>query len=176
MNDILSPLDAPPPRYLMESDSSDEEGGGQYPGSSSRLKQPTRARNVAVTCNGGGEYENAVVGVGQAGRYLSGLGGLAREEAVEVLEDGKTIGRGWGYEAGILIDVEDGDVGTGWKVASTLLKEVKAKKWYAVLREDLDNAYETPSGLSSQRIYRLSISPILLRKRKEAPLRFVIWI
>ncbi|WVR00220.1 hypothetical protein IAU59_007362 [Kwoniella sp. CBS 9459] len=85
MNDPLSPLVAPPPRYLLESDSSDEEGQGEYPhlehGSSRPRPKVRTRRHITLDVNArsgegsAGEDEEVFVGLGQVGRYLSKITG-----------------------------------------------------------------------------------------------------
>lgn len=100
MNDPTSSFNLPPPRYLLESDSSDEEGQGDYSGapranplagtSGSPASKPLRLADVrcqGLQSPGNAGYAEVVVAVGQAGRY-----------ALRKLGMGK--GHGHGHEQG----------------------------------------------------------------------------
>ncbi len=119
--DPTQAINAPPPRYLLESDSSDEEGQGIYPSNSTSGPGPTSSRQKPDPKSGSTptpcsiEYKGPIpssssslgdinddvdllLGVGQAGRYLLRLAGGLREEedvAFEVVYGGVSVGRGY---------------------------------------------------------------------------------
>ncbi|KAL1412708.1 hypothetical protein Q8F55_000455 [Vanrija albida] len=73
MLDPIASLKAPPPRYLLESDSSDEEGQGAYPSSSQPRRPAPPAAEVTLSAVPGApalKPSSVVVGIGQAGAYL----------------------------------------------------------------------------------------------------------
>jgi hypothetical protein len=128
MEDPLSPLTAPPPRYLVESDSSDEEGQGQYPGSSSRRTKPVETHHLVLNVSVSEEYDNALIGVGQAGKYLARLHG--ESESGLCLEcSGKVIGRGRIAGRDLLVGVEEVDAGLSWEVARKMISGIKPRRW-----------------------------------------------
>lgn len=143
MNDPLSPLTSQPPRYLLESDSSDEEGQGQYPlaESSSRKSKVTPKipvvdirypRSQGKDEEEGKEKEVVIIGVGQAGRYLARRAGITgnTEVELEISVDGLVIGRGYGTDEGMLVVVEDEGVEGLFEVSEMMLKSIKAKAWF----------------------------------------------
>ena len=142
MNDPLSSLTVPPPRYLLESDSSDEEGQGLYSSSSTRPRKSPPVPSVSIQWEDasaqGSSTSNAgeiLVGVGQAGRYLTrktGLRGKRPELRVEVSEGGKkrTVGEGWRLGSEWLLAVrEEWSHQVVWKVAEALMSSMKARRW-----------------------------------------------
>ncbi|KAK8853141.1 hypothetical protein IAR55_003842 [Kwoniella newhampshirensis] len=135
MNDPLSPLTVPPPRYLLESDSSDEEGQGTYPSSStSRPKIHLSSSEITInfsTAQPQPELEELVLGLGQAGKYITrSLGD--KQAAGEVLVDGRLVGRGLKSGQGLLVvGLDEGDLGNEgvWGLAEKLIDTLKAKRW-----------------------------------------------
>jgi hypothetical protein len=140
MLDPLSPLNVPPPRYLLESDSSDEEGQGVYPsGSRPRIVVPSPVVRV-YTAQPGSEtlYDEVIVGVGQAGRYLLKKAGVKAKGGregllVELDEDRRRIGEGYVMGAGsrmLLINLDE-TVGheSTWRITEEICRVVKAKSW-----------------------------------------------
>ncbi|ORY33503.1 hypothetical protein BCR39DRAFT_520475 [Naematelia encephala] len=139
MNDpTLSPFSAPPPRYLVESDSSDEEGHGEYPGigpSSSRQapSEPIISIDLVV---GPEEGLNAVLAVGQAGRYIVKKAGLT-QVILRLKVDKTEVGRGYyiegkeGKEVVVVFDTE-GDKEWSFAAGEKLLHAIKAKSWTLV--------------------------------------------
>jgi hypothetical protein len=157
MLDPLSALSAPPPRYLLESDSSDEEGQGVYGDSSTRApKLRTTAPPVRVQwLDGKAAYTSAVVGIGQAGRYLQRRAG-ARLAAL-TLEG--SAGTGFALPGGgLLLVLEDGECAD--EVVRVLVSEVDVKSWY--VRQERG---ELTSGRSSRRTSRRCTSLPALRAR-----------
>jgi len=100
-----------------------------------------------------------LIGVGQAGRYLSRLGGRERQsEVVNIYEEGRRVGRGWADGEALVIAVEDFDVGLGWEVAKSLLAKIKSKKWCVLTLSPLPVKLITIIiGLSFRPIYQLYI-------------------
>lgn len=129
MYDPTSSVSAPPPRYLLESDSSDEEGQGAYGGQRPpKLRVPEPEVTLHLLSGGTAplEAQQAVVGVGQAGAYL--LRGAAGGKPAFALEaDGARIGTGVLLPDGVLLVAvrEQGD----WRAVRTLLDGVRAEKW-----------------------------------------------
>ncbi|KAL7418369.1 hypothetical protein Q5752_006827 [Cryptotrichosporon argae] len=125
--DPLSPLTAPPPRYLLESDSSDEEGQGQYP-SSSRSRAAPVVHKAEVVPLAPLEAQHVVVAVGQLGRYLLRRVSIGRK-VLDVTVDGKCIGSGFDSEDAVLVLVNEGSNDTTFDIAKTLLSLGEEKKW-----------------------------------------------
>jgi hypothetical protein len=75
MEDPLSAVHDRPHRYLLDSDSEDEEGQGLYSPSASgpsrisklHISSPPSAQ-VSISSNG--PFEEVVLGIGQAGKYI----------------------------------------------------------------------------------------------------------
>ncbi|WVO12538.1 hypothetical protein L204_100138 [Cryptococcus depauperatus] len=134
MNDPLFSLAAPPPRYRLESDASDEEGEGIYPGGCLAGREKARRRIVSVRLDvgggdAGGGRHHVVVGVGQAGRYL--VKHMRRVDRVgDVTVDGREMG--WVYRLGavdgclvVWVDVDGLDHGSVWRVAEEMVRVVQ---------------------------------------------------
>ncbi|ODO05696.1 hypothetical protein I350_04756 [Cryptococcus amylolentus CBS 6273] len=133
MNDPLSALSAPPPRYLLESDSSDEEGQGAYPGSApaSRPKIQPDQPPVTVTLPTSGTVEGAVVAIGQAGRFLlKHLPGPTGSEGVIKIGDDK-VGVIRAFENELVVLVDDGDLSheNVWAIANKLVQDIQSPQW-----------------------------------------------
>jgi len=136
MEDPLSSVHDRPHRYLLDSDSEDEEGQGIYytesgPSSSrlSKIKIST-ASPEPITISGTHEsYDEIILGIGQAGKYLlRKLGG----EVVEVKVGDEVVGSG-GVEGGrLVLWVDDGLVGDIHSLAEDLLK-LQTRSWYVAL-------------------------------------------
>lgn len=130
MNDPSSASQAPPPRYLLESDSSDEEGQGAYPSTS---RKPARARpthDVSVQfIDQVGDVGCIAVSVGQAGRYLDRMTG-ARKAIGEVTSLGEVVGRALRVDGDLLLVMEEGEQSEGiYAVADKIVQTVKARSW-----------------------------------------------
>ncbi|WWC64654.1 uncharacterized protein I303_107265 [Kwoniella dejecticola CBS 10117] len=168
MNDPLSPLTAPPPRYLLESDSSDEEGQGTYPTyeQSGPSKPKIRLNNESQVSIEGVDkvtnLEEVVIGIGQAGKYVSKLaesqGQGLRIGNVKI--GSKNIG---GVLQGTtdghkIISLEEGELSheESWEVVKVLIDTIKARKWI-IVTSYVPSMY-IPS--SSERSQRLSEPPI----------------
>lgn len=141
MNDHLAALNAPPPRYLLESDSSDEEGQGAYPGSSTpkpKISIDTPPVEVSVIRGTGNEeVRDLVLALGQAGKYLKkhlGVSGSAvgQEEVGKVVVGGRQAGQGWKVGEGLVFSVNEANLPheAVWEIAQKLLANVKAQSWY----------------------------------------------
>lgn len=133
MIDPLSPLTAPPPRYLLESDSSDEEGQGVYGGHHASRTSPAPGPRVQVLPLGDDPLpavDSVVVGVGQAGKYLLRRAG-ARQAVLEVELDGHRLGAAFVVPGGLFIGLHDADKGdAAFSVVQELTTLVKAKNWW----------------------------------------------
>lgn len=140
MFDPTSPLTAPPPRYLLESDSSDEEGQGAYPSTSHRparaahrvsvrllsapsdpLAEPSPSPSNAFLTGAG------IVGIGQAGKYL--LRRAGGRPILELAVDGKRQGTGVAMDGGVVVAVQDGAAEAAYDIVSQLAGIVKASSW-----------------------------------------------
>ena len=138
MNDPVASISAPPPRYLLESDSSDEEGQGYYagaaggPSSRPKIRQTTSADISIEGIPASRSYDCVVVGTSQAGRYIAKKAGKGHEDpTIKVKSSNGLLGRGWelNYKEVLLAldDVENEDV---WTVSKALLEKIKASSWY----------------------------------------------
>ena len=138
MNDPLSPLTVPPPRYLLESDSSDEEGQGSYSYSRrDRKSKITQPLGVALQWLDGtsGPFDTVLLGVGQVGSYLGRKLALSSKDSGAGMTLGITLGdvqmcRGWKFGGDLFIGVEDmeGTSAGVWEVARAL-SGIKASRW-----------------------------------------------
>lgn len=142
MFDPTSTVSAPPPRYLLESDSSDEEGQGQYGGASGGVRAPklrVSAPEIALRPLGAGfapplQVQSAVVGVGQAGSYLLRSTGGRAKPLFSIEAGGDRLGTAVQTEDGLLVAVKDGK---DWDVVRKLLDNVQASKWWVQLSAQL---------------------------------------
>jgi hypothetical protein len=129
MNDPGSAISAPPPRYLLESDSSDEEGQGEYAASSSRRaaarsKPSISTKIVWVSGGNKGDGNEVVIGLGQAGRYLRRKVGGGSEVVVRVLMGDGEVGSGLIVDGVLVLGMEDAEGETAWKLAECLINEL----------------------------------------------------
>ncbi|GMK59986.1 hypothetical protein CspeluHIS016_0902030 [Cutaneotrichosporon spelunceum] len=131
MLDPTSPLTAPPPRYRIESDSSDEEGQGVYPTTSHRASVPAPAVNIRILSvdstdpNPTSISGSAVVGIGQAGKFL--LRRSAGRPLFQVEVGGQPAGMGVAIDGGVLVALQDGP--EPHEVVKQLAGLVKASSW-----------------------------------------------
>lgn len=121
MNDPTTSLNAPPPRYLLESDSEDEEGQGIYPGSGpSRPRIRVTRQPVAVHWDGQKKsYDNVVIGVGQTGKYLLRKTG-AQEDKMRIQRGGEVLGQGFEIGSGLLLHVMEVENDGIWEIAKAI--------------------------------------------------------
>lgn len=166
MNDPSSSINAAPPRYLLESDSSDEEGQGGYPGPNPEYGLSSRARAQAQAqasaskgasgprislarlqgiSKDGSSYKEAIVAVGQAGRYVvrklglkvkgsqgqgvSGTVVLPTATGDERVGEVYELGQGEGRGKVLLLCVEEQEGERAWAVVKGLQGSVEAEKW-----------------------------------------------
>lgn len=138
MNDPVSSISAPPPRYLLESDSSDEEGQGYYagaaggPSSRPKIRQTSSADISVESVSASSSYNSVIVGTGQAGRYIAKKAGHRHEDStIKVKSSNGLLGQGWELSDNELLlaldDVENENV---WTVSKALLEKIKASSWY----------------------------------------------
>ncbi|WRT70295.1 uncharacterized protein IL334_007293 [Kwoniella shivajii] len=135
MNDPLSSLSAPPPRYLLESDSSDEEGQGAYPGGNLGIgpsKPKIRLQNdVQVHFTGlDDQLDEVIIGLGQSGKFI--LRTINGQQVGEARIGGKSVGKI--VQSGnnsTVVSLDEGDFAgeESWEITKTLINKVKAKKW-----------------------------------------------
>ena len=136
MNDPTAVISAPPPRYLLESDSSDEEGQGEYAASSSRRGARSKSSpEVRINWEGAEAQKGlkeVVIGIGQSGRYLRRkTGGKGSEKAAVTLTlGGEEVGRGWVIEGMVLMLLEEAEGDEAWRIVEKVTAEVKAERWY----------------------------------------------
>ncbi|OCF38164.1 hypothetical protein I316_00388 [Kwoniella heveanensis BCC8398] len=177
MNDPLSPLVVPPPRYLLESDSSDEEGQGEYPHphpeQSSSRRQPPRPkirvkRSIAfidaraaagsasafasASASTEDEREEVVIGLNQVGRYLLKITGSQGSQAQgEIKVDADVIGSTRTLtEGATLVSLDESDLSgeEPWDIVRLLKDKIKAKRW-TVLTSHVPSMYIPSPGESS---------------------------
>jgi len=135
MEDPLSSVHDRPHRYLLDSDSDDEEGQGLYPPSESgpsRLSKVKISNGPApeVSISTTGPYEELVLGIGQAGKYISRkFGG---EGDIEVKVGDEVVGRGGVVGGRLILGVNEKSVDDLHAVAGELLK-VETESWYVTL-------------------------------------------
>jgi hypothetical protein len=149
MDDPLSNLHDRPPRYLLESDSSDEEGQGMYPGagpskskSQPKIALPKQDARLTWTQGTPAQIHSVILGVGQAGRYLlrrTGLepksrtaaAGADRSADAEVKLGDRRIGQGYVADGTLVLSVAEGldsqDVLYG--LARNLIEGLPAASW-----------------------------------------------
>lgn len=141
MNDPLFASQAPPPRYLLESDSSDEEGQGEYPyrtptssSSRSRIAAPEPEPIIEISWESGektvSEASNVLIGIGQSGRYIARKLGRSKEKAaLRIGRGAEQVGKGWILQKSLLVQIEEADGGAAWAIANALLSHIQADKW-----------------------------------------------
>jgi hypothetical protein len=132
MEDPLSSVHDRPHRYLLDSDSEDEEGQGLYapsesgPSRLSKIKI-SNAPTAKVSITATGSYEEVVLGIGQAGKYISRKFGGAGD--VEVKVGDEVVGKGGVVGGRLILGVDDESVEDLHALAGELLK-VETKSWY----------------------------------------------
>jgi hypothetical protein len=132
MEDPLSAVHDRPHRYLLDSDSEDEEGQGLYSPSASgpsrisklHISSPPPAQ-VLISSNG--PYEEVVLGIGQAGKYLSRKFGKDGKVVVKVGDE--VVGSGGAVGGRLVLAINDELVEDLHSLAASLLK-VETKSWY----------------------------------------------
>ncbi len=130
MNDPLSSLQAPPPRYLLESDSSDEEGQGAYPSTSRKSSRPAPTYDISVNFDDDVDnLECLVIGVGQAGRYFAQVVGVGKRIG-ELKNGDEAVGLAYKKEGFSIMVVEESHSGeAAFAFADKLIQSVKARSW-----------------------------------------------
>lgn len=148
MDDPLSSLHDRPPRYLLESDSSDEEGQGIYPGAGPSRTKPKIAlpeQDISVSMNWSkstrSDIQSVVLGVGQTGKYLMRKTGLevrgkgristGDKGDLQILMGGREVGRGYVRDGSLLLAMTEGlDEQSGlYRLAEGLIKELSTTSW-----------------------------------------------
>ncbi|KAK4685417.1 hypothetical protein P7C73_g4731, partial [Tremellales sp. Uapishka_1] len=136
--DPTNPLSVPPPRYLLESDSSDEEGAGVYPSAGpSKANKVAPAQQVTIShIIPVKKYSHVIIGVGQAGRYAARKAGINLRDGdgvcCEISLGDRTLGRGHLATDTLLIVVEDEKGETPFAVADKVLSTFPATSWTLV--------------------------------------------
>ena len=132
MEDPLSAVHDRPHRYLLDSDSEDEEGQGLYSPSASgpsrisklHISSPPSA-NVSISSNG--SYEEVILGIGQAGKYICRKFGADGKVMVKVGDE--VVGIGGAVGGRLVLGINDEMVEDLHSLATSLLK-VETKSWY----------------------------------------------
>jgi len=133
MDDPTISLNAPPPRYLLESDSEDEEGQGVYGSSGSgpsrpKIRLPKETVSVQWT-DSKEDYSHIILGVGQAGAWIRRKVGNG-EGVLKVQRGEEALGMGTQVEGVLVVDVKDVDNESVWDVAESLRGSINARQWY----------------------------------------------
>jgi hypothetical protein len=129
MNDPVASYNAPPPRYLLESDSEDEEGQGIY-GAVER-KPTIRLEPRQVTVSGQSTAQNhdvAIVAIGQAGKYLKRKLGMGQRTMSVHIGD-EQVGRGTAIGPSSFWHTEEIGNADVWPVAEAMMRNVRTKSW-----------------------------------------------
>lgn len=119
-------MDPPPPRYQIESDSSDEEGHGVYPSSGAGAK-PTAEYNITITAKQVSEPACVVVGIGQAGRYF--MRRVRGERIMDIVVDGNPEGAAMWVEGAVFVLLVEVDAAVAFEVARRVTAALGAKQW-----------------------------------------------
>lgn len=130
MDDPATALNIPPPRYLLESDSEDEEGEGLYgAGVSQRPKISVEPLPVSVRWTDEARaYEHVIVAVGQASRYLKRkIGGSYGVLTITRGED--LMGEGIEVEETLVVSVTEEEGEGVWELARAIKEAVKSESW-----------------------------------------------
>jgi hypothetical protein len=141
MYDPTSPLTAPPPRYRIESDSSDEEGQGAYPSSAHRPGPPLPSVKIALLPvdpadpNPPSVSGAAVIGIGQAGKYL--LRRAGGRPIFQVTVGGRPAGMGVAVDGGVVVALQDGPAEAADETVKQIAGVLKASSWYVVPTREL---------------------------------------
>jgi hypothetical protein len=126
MEDPSSTIHDRPYRYLLDSDSEDELEVPESGPSSSRLSK-IKITQAEVSLTGAeGSYEEVIIGVGQAGKYL--FRKLGVEGRVEAKLGEEVVGSGGAIGGRLVLSVDE-DVGDLHALAKGLLSKVKTKSW-----------------------------------------------
>ena len=140
MNDpFVSSLQAPPPRYLLESDSSDEEGQGSYLSSSRKSAEIKFSHDISFQIPPAvRQPANVIVCVGQVGRYLIRKCGPERVVGEVLNRNGNSVvGRAIQVDDGLMFIMEVIDSAEGAiRIAEELLSVIKARDWFVLLDTD----------------------------------------
>jgi hypothetical protein len=133
MNDPISSFDAPPPRYILESDSEDEEGEGWYQGGGpSRPKLQVEKLPFGLRWQGPQrEFEAVIVGLGQVGRYLVRKSEVSAG-VVDVHQGDEVLGQGYEVAGSLVISMKEVESDSVWEVARLLQDSLKARAWYVL--------------------------------------------
>jgi len=132
MEDPLSAVHDRPHRYLLDSDSEDEEGQGLYSPSTSgpsrisklQISSPASAQ-VSISSNG--PYEEVILGIGQAGEYLCRKFGADGKVVIKVGDE--VVGTGGVVGGRLVLGINDELVEDHHSLATALL-ELETESWY----------------------------------------------
>ena len=132
MTDPTISINAPPPRYLLESDSEDEEGQGVYGAGGSGPSRPKiqlQHESVSIKwTDSASSYDRVILGVGQAGAWIRRKVGNG-EGVLKVQRGDDVLGLGMQVDGTLLLDMKDVDNESAWEIATSLLQSIKAKEW-----------------------------------------------
>ena len=137
MNDPSSSARGSAHRYLLESDSEDDQEDQGYFTSKagpSRPKlqvesQPFVLRHV----NPNQQYDQVVIGVGQSGRYLERKLGV-KQSSVTILQGENSVGSGFDTGSTLVLSVNEVDNEDVWQLAKVIQEGVQASLWYVHTR------------------------------------------
>jgi hypothetical protein len=130
MNDPATSLNVPPPRYLLESDSEDEEGEGLYGGGIAQ-RPKINVQPLAVSVRWTDEarvYGHVTVAVGQASRYLKRKLGVSYG-VLTIDRAGDPIGEGIEVEDALVISIKEEESEGVWELARAIRQAVQADIW-----------------------------------------------
>lgn len=131
MEDPLSAVHDRPHRYLLDSDSEDEEGQGIYSPSTSGPSRISKlhissSSPAKVSISNSGSYEEVVIGIGQAGKYLCRKFGMDSSVKVKVGEE--VVGTGGDNGGRLILALNDELVEDLHSLAGALIG-VQTKSW-----------------------------------------------
>lgn len=134
MEDPLSALHDRPHRYLLDSDSEDDEtlaGPSRISKIQISTPSPPQITITGLQSAAEGPYEEVIIGVGQAGKYLTRKLGVKPEVQVKFAEGGEVVGSGGVMGGRLVLQVDEDSIGSVGlhAAASRLVKDIKTKSW-----------------------------------------------
>jgi hypothetical protein len=134
MEDPLSALHDRPHRYLLDSDSEDDEtlaGPSRISKIQISTPSPPQITITGLQSAAAGPYEEVIVGVGQAGKYLARKLAVKPEVEVKLAEGGEVVGSGGMVGGRLVLQVDEDTIGSvGLDAAgSSLIKNIKTRSW-----------------------------------------------
>lgn len=135
MEDPSGPARGSAHRYLLESDSEDDEEQGYLSSKDGPSKPKIRIESqpfVLRHVNPNQQYDQVVIGVGQAGGYLERKLGV-KQSGLTVLQGANSVGRGFEIGSTLLLSVNEVDNEDVWSLARTLQEGLQASSWFVKL-------------------------------------------